>query len=116
MPLQDRAWHAGVSRFEGRENCNDFSVGIELEGTGSEPFTAAQYVALSRLLPALCRALPIEAVTGHQFIAPERKADPGPYLDWERVERMMPSSVRIVTTPQPRQGEMPVPVSQPTIQ
>ena len=96
----DRAWHAGVSRFEGRENCNDFSVGIEIEGTGSVPFTETQYRALSPLLGALRRTLPIEAVTGHEFIAPGRKEDPGPYFNWWRVKSMLPSGVRVVNDPQ----------------
>lgn len=81
----DRAWHAGVSNFDGREGCNDFSLGIELEGTDFEPFTEAQYTALAHLtrqLQAAYPAITVERITGHSDIAPERKTDPGPYFDW----------------------------------
>lgn len=100
VSTEKRAWHAGVSRFDGREGCNDFSIGIELEGTGEVPFEKTQYDALSRLLPALCRRHPIKAVTGHEFIAPGRKADPGPYFDWRALREMLAPSVRIVIEPQ----------------
>ena len=81
----DRAWHAGVSRFEGREGCNDFSVGIELEGTDQTPFTDAQYTALQHLTLQLQAAWPIAGrIRGHSDIAPGRKTDPGPAFDWER--------------------------------
>jgi N-acetyl-anhydromuramoyl-L-alanine amidase len=82
----DRAWHAGVSVFRGRANCNDYSIGIELEGTDFEPYTAAQYARLNALLAALRAAFPIEAVVGHSRIAPGRKTDPGPFFDWDRLE------------------------------
>lgn len=84
----DRAWHAGVSCFEGRDNCNDFSLGIELEGTDHLPFTDAQYAALTALTRALQRAYPAitnERICGHSDIAPERKTDPGPAFDWARL-------------------------------
>ncbi|TBU88635.1 1,6-anhydro-N-acetylmuramyl-L-alanine amidase AmpD [Phytopseudomonas dryadis] len=84
----DRAWHAGVSRFDGRENCNDFSLGIELEGTDELPFTDAQYVALVDLTRVLQRAYPaitLERICGHSDIAPGRKTDPGPAFDWPRL-------------------------------
>lgn len=100
VALPDRAWHAGVSSFEGRSGCNDFSVGIEMEGTGELPFESKQYEALDMLLHALVRALPICAVTGHEHIAPGRKSDPGPCFDWEKVRLMVPAGVRVVTTPQ----------------
>lgn len=77
-----RAWHAGVSVFDGRERCNDFSIGIELEGADTVPFCAEQYLVLSRLTHALQHAHPLRAVTGHQHIAAGRKTDPGPFFDW----------------------------------
>ena len=83
----ERAWHAGVSIFEGRETCNDFSVGIELEGTDDLPFTDAQYRALSALtrqLQAAFSAITTERIQGHSDIAPGRKTDPGPAFDWTR--------------------------------
>jgi AmpD protein len=82
----ERAWHAGVSSFRGRANCNDYSVGIELEGTDFEPYAAAQYARLNALLSALRAAYPIEAIVGHSRIAPGRKTDPGPFFDWDRLE------------------------------
>jgi AmpD protein len=83
----ERAWHAGVSIFEGRETCNDFSVGIELEGTDDLPFTDAQYQALIVLTRHLQKAFPaitVERICGHSDIAPGRKTDPGPAFDWAR--------------------------------
>lgn len=82
-----RAWHAGGSRFRQRERCNDFSVGIELEGTDTLPYTSAQYRALRHLVHALRRRHPIRAVQGHEHIAPTRKTDPGPAFDWPRFQR-----------------------------
>ena len=81
----DRAWHAGASAFRGRAGCNDYSLGIELEGSDFEPYADAQYTLLAALLPALSAAYPIEAVVGHSDIAPERKTDPGPFFDWQRL-------------------------------
>ena len=81
-----RAWHAGVSRWRGRERCNDFSVGIELEGADDRPFTAKQYRRLGALIRALmCRHPSIAGVAGHSEIAPQRKTDPGPAFDWLRL-------------------------------
>ncbi len=77
-----RAWHAGRSTWCGRDNCNDYSVGIELEGCDELPFTEAQYAALWPLLDALRQRYPIAAVAGHSDIAPGRKSDPGPHFDW----------------------------------
>ena len=85
-----RAWHAGVSRFHGRDACNDFSIGIELEGTDTTPYSDAQYRALSALIPALFAAYPrlsVTAIVGHSDIAPGRKTDPGPAFDWSRLRR-----------------------------
>lgn len=87
-----RAWHAGRSRFEGRENCNDFSIGIELEGTDTLPYTAAQYDALVAVTKVLCgryAALGTRRIVGHSDIAPERKTDPGPAFDWTRYRRAL---------------------------
>jgi len=79
-----RAWHAGVSRFHDRERCNDFSIGIELEGSDFVPFEHAQYAALTQLTAALQRRYRLTDVAGHADIAPGRKTDPGPFFDWAR--------------------------------
>ncbi len=81
-----RAWHAGVSQWAGRQGCNDFSIGIELEGTDHTPFTETQYGTLGALLEGLCARYPIRAITGHCDVAPGRKTDPGPCFDWARWE------------------------------
>lgn len=86
VPTTQRAWHAGQSCWRDRERCNDFSIGIELEGSGSVPFTEAQYQCLATLNRALKQRHPtLRELTGHEDIAPERKQDPGPYFDWPRV-------------------------------
>ena len=77
-----RAWHAGMSSFEGRAACNDFSIGIELEGTDEIAFTEAQYAQLAQLTTWLRAAYPLTHVRGHSDIAPGRKTDPGPFFDW----------------------------------
>ena len=85
VSLLDRAWHAGVSSFEGRENCNDFSIGIELEGEDILPYTDVQYRELAAVTQALLWRFPRlvpERITGHSDIAPGRKTDPGPAFDW----------------------------------
>jgi AmpD protein len=84
VPCSKRAWHAGVSSWQGRSACNDFSLGIEVEGSDFVPFTERQYVALVRLTRLLRRSYPLRAVVGHSDIAPGRKTDPGPYFDWKR--------------------------------
>ena len=84
VPCTRRAWHAGVSSWRGLPRCNDFSVGIELEGSDDTPYADAQYAALGALAKALSRAYPIEDVVGHSDIAPGRKSDPGPTFDWPR--------------------------------
>lgn len=93
VPFGERAWHAGKSRHDGREACNDFSVGIELEGTDIVPYESAQYDALGQLIGALCAAYPSlspQRVVGHSDIAPERKTDPGPVFDWPRLRALLP--------------------------
>lgn len=82
VSCDQRAWHAGASSYGGRENCNDYSIGIELEGLEGERFEAAQYEALQALLAGLRLAYPIRSVVGHEHVAPGRKNDPGPGFDW----------------------------------
>ena len=84
-----RAWHAGASQWRGRDNCNDYSIGIELEGLEGERFEAAQYQQLVTLLRALARRYSIEAVVGHEHVAPSRKHDPGMGFDWTRLARAL---------------------------
>ncbi len=80
-----RAWHAGESTFLGRERCNDFSIGVELEGDGAHRFTEPQYRRLVRLIAALRERHPLRWIAGHSDVAPRRKQDPGPCFDWARV-------------------------------
>lgn len=87
-----RAWHAGASSWRGREQCNDFSVGVELEGTDALPYEDAQYEVLARLTRALRHRYPIEDLAGHQDIAPGRKTDPGPAFDWARFRHLVAAS------------------------
>ena len=82
VSCDDRAWHAGVSEWAGRGQCNDWSIGVELEGLEGQRFEPAQYGTLSRLLRSLARRYPVRCVVGHEHIAPGRKADPGPGFDW----------------------------------
>jgi AmpD protein len=82
VSCDDRAWHAGASHYRGRDNCNDDSIGIELEGLEGDTFESLQYKALRDLIPALAQQYPIAHIAGHEHIAPGRKADPGPGLDW----------------------------------
>ena len=87
VPFTMQAWHAGPSSFRGRERCNEFSIGIEVEGTDFEPFTDAQYDSLTEVTMALFRAYPAlnpDRIAGHSDISPGRKTDPGPCFDWER--------------------------------
>lgn len=85
VPLAARAWHAGASRWRGRERCNDYSVGIELEGTDDSLFEDAQYLRLAKLTRSLCALLPIRDIGAHSDIAPQRKTDPGAHFDWARL-------------------------------
>jgi N-acetyl-anhydromuramoyl-L-alanine amidase len=88
VPCRQRAWHAGVSSWQGRSRCNDFSIGIEMEGSDAVPFTERQYAALARLTRRLQRVYPISSIAGHSDIAPGRKTDPGPCFDWPRYRQL----------------------------
>ncbi len=85
VPCGRRAWHAGESSWRGRERCNDFSIGVELEGVDTRPYTERQYARLVPLAATLRRRYPIAEIVGHSDIAPGRKTDPGPAFDWERL-------------------------------
>lgn len=85
VSCDDRAWHAGASSWQGRDNCNDFSVGIELEGVEGGPFEPVQYEALAGLCAALAQRYPVRHVAGHEHVAPGRKQDPGPGFDWAQL-------------------------------
>lgn len=84
VPLRARAWHAGASRWRGRERCNDYAVGIELEGTDDSAFAAAQYACLAKLVKKLQSTLPLHEFAAHSDVAPGRKTDPGMHFDWSR--------------------------------
>ena len=85
VSCKDRAWHAGESKWKNNPNCNDFSIGIELEGSDLSPFENIQYMKLINLLKCLCNNYPINAIVGHNQIAPERKTDPGPFFNWDLI-------------------------------
>ena len=87
VSCEDRAWHAGASNYRGRGNCNDDSVGIELEGLEGEAFEQPQYEALTALCAAIGQRYPVQHVAGHEHIAPGRKRDPGPRFDWAALQR-----------------------------
>lgn len=89
VSCNERAWHAGVSSFGGRDQCNDFSVGIEMEGSDVVAFSPAQYETLAALTLALAARYPIAAVQGHEHVAPGRKTDPGPFFDWDMLARTL---------------------------
>jgi len=92
VPFHERAWHAGASSYQGRERCNDFSVGIELEGADETPYEPAQYRVLSAVILALCEAYPslsLTRIAGHSDVAPGRKTDPGPAFDWQRLYALL---------------------------
>ena len=91
VSCEQRAWHAGISRWRGRENCNDWSIGVELEGEDGGRFEPAQYLQLARLLLSLARHYPVHEAVGHEHVAPGRKADPGPGFDWLRLRRALRS-------------------------
>lgn len=88
VPFHHRAWHAGVSCWQGRESCNDYTIGIELEGSDQQNFEQHQYLALVEVIQCLCRTYPklsTKTIVGHQHIAPDRKTDPGPFFDWQHL-------------------------------
>jgi AmpD protein len=89
VPCERRAWHAGASRWRGRERCNDFSIGVELEGSDHVAYTDAQYVELAHLTRDLCARYSIQDIAGHSDIAPGRKTDPGPFFDWVRYRSLI---------------------------
>jgi AmpD protein len=101
VSCDERAWHAGVSSHRGRERCNDFSIGIELEGTDFEPFEVTQYEALAGLTQALRRRYPLADVAGHEHIAPGRKTDPGPHFDWQRYAYLLVAQTPSAGNPLP---------------
>lgn len=87
---EQRAWHAGVSCWRGRDNCNDWSIGIEIEGLEGQRFASVQYRVLARLLQDVIMRFPIDDVVGHEHVAPGRKGDPGAGFDWVRLRRALP--------------------------
>ena len=89
VPCRLRAWHAGASAWRGQERCNDFSIGVELEGSDDIAYETAQYATLARLTHALRRRYPLADIAGHSDIAPGRKTDPGAAFDWERYRRLI---------------------------
>jgi AmpD protein len=91
VSVNERAWHAGQSSWRGRDNCNDYSVGIELEGLEGEAFEGAQYAALGQLLQDLAEQWPLREAVGHEQVAPGRKQDPGPGFDWARLAAQLPA-------------------------
>jgi AmpD protein len=103
VSFNDRAWHAGRSSYQGRVECNDYSVGVELEGADIVPYEAAQYEVLAEAIAALCVAYPListQRITGHSDVAPGRKTDPGTAFDWPLARRCIAARVR-QTAPQP---------------
>lgn len=92
VPFDRRAWHAGESCYEGVTRCNDFSIGIELEGTVETPYAEAQYASLARLIASLLDTYPglsAQRITGHSDVSPGRKQDPGPHFDWPKLQRLL---------------------------
>jgi N-acetyl-anhydromuramoyl-L-alanine amidase len=92
VDCDQRAWHAGVSEFLGNERCNDFSIGIEIEGSSEFSYTKKQYQRLAKLTKLLCMFYPLKYVAGHSDIAPTRKQDPGPHFDWDAFLRSVDST------------------------
>ena len=104
VKFTERAWHAGRSVYQGRQACNDFSVGIELEGTDTAPYEELQYLVLAELVASLCEAYPTlspDRLVGHSDISPSRKTDPGPAFDWPRARRLIAAAVSACGKPLP---------------
>lgn len=95
VSCDDRAWHAGASSYQGRDNCNDYSIGIELEGIEGGLFEPQQYESLAAVCSALAQAYPVRHVAGHAHIAPTRKGDPGSGFDWQVLARAVGWSIRV---------------------
>lgn len=93
VSCDQRAWHAGSSSWRGRENCNDYSIGVELEGLEGETFEPAQYDALAALAQAIAKRYPVTAVAGHEHIAPGRKRDPGDGFDWDSLQTRLSAGI-----------------------
>jgi len=92
VPFNQRAWHAGVSEFKGQDNCNDFSIGVELEGADDVPYTEQQYEKLADVAVSLCQHYPqieMDRIVGHCDIAPQRKTDPGPSFNWTHFKQLI---------------------------
>ena len=101
VPFNKRAWHAGISEFKGRDTCNNFSIGIEMEGSDFEAFTAEQYKSLEETIELLLKtysSLSAEDITGHEHIAPGRKTDPGPFFEWQRLSEKFKVSLPAETS------------------
>jgi AmpD protein len=101
VPFHRRAWHAGASSWQGRERCNDFSIGIELEGTDHDPYESAQYAMLGRVIAVLCRTYPTLApdrIAGHSDVAPGRKTDPGLAFDWPLLRALVRFELEVEPT------------------
>ena len=92
VSCDDRAWHAGASSWQGRDRCNDYSIGIELEGLEGQLFEPAQYDSLAQISQCIQAQYPIQSIAGHEHIAPGRKQDPGPGFDWQRLKNALPRS------------------------
>jgi AmpD protein len=98
-----RAWHAGLSSFQGRDNCNDYSVGIEIEGSDHVAFSPAQYASTAQLVAALLARYPVRAIAGHEHVAPGRKSDPGPFFEWSKLQEILsPKATTLVGANRPR--------------
>lgn len=108
VPFTKRAWHAGISQFSGREDCNDFSIGIELEGTDTLPYDKLQYFALARLVALLQQTYPKitwDRIVGHSTIAPGRKTDPGPAFDWKLFLKLLSMDSKHSNNSKPIRGK-----------